>query len=224
MATGQTLLDTMEIVNPELQLQSGEVDVARGLVALNRAQDYLESIIASERGVKGDTVGTVTTSASTESTAFPTGVLRIDRLQRISSTTSRPELDLMPIRGVGSHADVVRWPIVLDAAASPGAPEAYYTNGRSIYWAPLPDGTYTVRWYGFQVASDITASGTFAYEDICILPLASFAARLLKIGLEDDQTDIATLAENTFRPTLKALANFQRDGAIPLVYRYNHSE
>jgi hypothetical protein len=221
MATGQTLLDTMEVLNQELQLQSGEVDVARGLVALNRAQDYLEALIASERGVKGDTTGTVTTSASTESTAFPTGLLRLDRLQRLNATTSRPELDLRPIKHTGGHAPSGAWPFVL-STSSEGAPVAYWTDARNIYWSPLPDATHTVRWYGFQAASDITASGTFAYDDVAILPLASFATRLLSIGLGDEQTDVATLAENTFRPLLRLLPRTNRDGAQDFSYRFSH--
>ena len=58
--TGQDLLDRMELVNQELQLQSGEADVTRGLLALNVAQDYLESILALHPGMMSDTTGTVT--------------------------------------------------------------------------------------------------------------------------------------------------------------------
>lgn len=222
MATGQTLLDTMELVNAELQLQSGESDVAKGLVALNRAQDYLESILASEKWTKGDTVGTVTTTASTETTAFPTGLLRLDRMYRLSATTSLPEAKLKPLRE--EPAADLGWPdsLYLVAGNSTGKTVAYWTNGRSIYWVPLPDATYTIRWYGFQAATDITASGTFLYDDILILPLASFAARLIKIGLDDDPADIATLAENLFRPAIKLLPSFQRDGARGLSFTQPH--
>lgn len=222
MATGQTLLDTMEVLNQELQLQSGEVDASRGLVALNRAQDYFESILANERGVKLDSVGTVTTTASTESTAYPTGLLRLDRLQLLNSTTLRPEADLLPIHDTGGHSPSGDWPESIGLALGSGKPAGYWTNGRSIYWVPLPDATYTVRWYGLQAATDITASGTFLYDDVVILPLASFATRLLRLGIDDDVNDIGTLAENVFRPLIKSLANFQRDGARPLSYRYSH--
>jgi hypothetical protein len=221
MATGQTLLDTMELLNQELQLQSGEDDVTRGLVALNRAQDYFESILAGERGVLGDQTGTVTTANDTESTSFPTGLLRLDSLWRLDSN-SRPVYELDPVQDTGGHADNWEWPVSLVNSYSPGTPTAYWTNGRSIYWSPRPDATYTIRWYGLQSASDISAGGTFAYDDVVILPLASFAGRLMKIGVEDDATDLGTLAENTFRPVIKALSNFNRTGPKRLRYRYTH--
>ena len=67
MATGQTLLNIMEDLNGELQLQSGEVDVSKGLRALNAAQDLFETVLATYgREVLGGTYGTVTTTASTE--------------------------------------------------------------------------------------------------------------------------------------------------------------
>lgn len=212
----------MELLNQELQLQSVEPDVTRALIALNRAQDYLEAIMASERGVKGDTTGTVTTTASTETTAFPTGLLRLDALVRLNASTSLPEAELEPIHE--SKAPSNGWPesAYLIAGSGTGKPLAYSTNGRSIYWYPLPDATYTVRWYGLQAASDITADGTFAYDDVVILPLASFAVRLMKLGVDDDLTDVGTLAENAFRPVIKQMATFNRDGARGLVHRYAH--
>ncbi len=211
----------MELVNAELQLQSGEADVTRGLVALNVAQDYFEAILASEPEAKGDTTGTVTSSASTETTTFPTGLLRVDSLWRLNDSTSLPEWKMINVRTSGGHLPTFSWPESI-GYSSTGRPDYYYTNGRSIYWAPLPSATYTFRWYGLQAASDVTASGTFAYDDIVSFPLAAFAARLMKIGLDDDQQDIAALAEAAFRPVVKALSNFNRDGAAALQYRYLH--
>ncbi len=221
MATGQTLLDTMELINRELQLQTNEADVVRGLVALNRAQDYLESILAAEKWVKWDSTGTIVTSAGVETSTFPTGLLRLDRMVMLGTNT-RPEYELEPIRDTVVPAN--GWPISAFGSnlVDPGKPTGYSTNGRLIYWDPLPNGTYTIRWYGLQVASDISAAGTFAYDDVAILPLASFACRLLKIGLDDDQTDLGTLAENTFRPLVKQMTNFNRDGARGLRYRDFH--
>lgn len=222
MATGQTLLNLMEVVFPELQLQAAEADVTKGLLALNVAQDFFESVVAQYPNVKGDTIGTVTTSASTESTAFPTGVLRIDKLQFIDPSTSRPAWDLFNSRETGSHSYNRFWPYNLFTTSSAGRPRAYWTNARNIYWDPLPDATHTVRWYGFQVASDITAGGTFAYDDIVMFPLASFAAKLVKDGLDDDSTALTDLAVSTFTPIIKVLSNINRDGARGLVYRYGN--
>ena len=223
MATGQDMLDRMELLNQELQLQSGETDVTRGLLALNVAQDYFESRAALRpMFLGGNAIGTVTTSNATESTAFPSGVLRIDRLQFIDSGTSRPAWDLVPIKRTGAHAWNRYWPLNIVSTSSSGKPRAYYTNGTNIYWDPLPDATHTVRYYGFAAASNITASGTFAYVDIVMFPLAAFAVRVLKMGLDDPQADVTAMAATTFDPVLDALTNFLRDGATYLEYTEDH--
>lgn len=222
MATGQSLLDRMELLNQELQLQSGESDVTRGLVALNVAQDYFEARAGLRPNIFGSAVSTVTTSGSTETTAFPSGVIRIDRLQYIDPATSRPAWDIRPLRRVGSHAWNAYWPHNLVSSSTTGKPRAYWTNGTNIYWDPLPDATHTVRYYGFAVASDITAGGTFAYPDVVMLPIASFAVRLWKGGLDDSETTSARLAEECFEPVLDLLANFNRDGFSELEYTEQH--
>lgn len=222
MATGQTMLDLMELCNQELQLQSGEADVVRGLIALNAAQDMFESFVAQQVGLMGDTAATVATVANTETTAFPTTLLRLDALWFIDPTTSRPGWQLSKIDMVGGHARG-SWPYYALTAGTGGRPVAYWTDGRLIYWDPLPDAIYTVRWYGFASAAAITASGTFAYPDVCMLPLATFATALMKTGVGDDSSDVISLASSTFGPVVKALGNFNRDRAATLNYRYAHS-
>jgi hypothetical protein len=214
----------MEVLDNELQVQAGEDDVVVALRSLNAAQDYFEALSAKEPDILGDTKGTVTTSASTETTTFPTGLLRVDRLQFIDPTTSLPQWDLLPLRRTGSHIDRRFWPYnIFSVQSSPGRPAAYWTDGRNIYWDPLPDATHTVRWYGLQAATDITASGTFAYPDICMLPFASFAARLLSMGLADDSTELMLLAETQFKSIIDALRGFQRDGPGELHYTQTHT-
>src|SRR3990167_8485299 len=150
--TGQDLLDRMELVNQELQLQSGEADVTRGLLALNVAQDYLESILALHPVMMMDTSSTVTSSASTETTAFPSWVLRIDRIQYIDPSTSRPSgPDLENLGFAGGHTQYSSGlPEFVLSTSGNGRPRAYWTNGRNIYWQPLPDATHTFRWYGLS--------------------------------------------------------------------------
>lgn len=221
--TGQTLLDTMELLDQELQLQSGESDVSRGLLALNIAQDHLESVLATYPGIKGDSAGTVVTVASTETTAFPTGLMRLDALYMLDSS-GKPEYEMDPIGRTGGHAESRSWPInLLSPLSSPGKPDGYWTNGRLIYWDRTPDQEYTVRWYGLQAASDITAAGTFAYDDIVRLPICTFAVRLLKVGVDDAPGDIDTLAAATFEPVVSALTGFERTGASGLLYTRSHS-
>jgi hypothetical protein len=225
MATGQTILDLMEVLDNELQNQAAEVDVARSLIALNAAQDYFESIAALQPDFMGDTIGTVTTTANVEATAFPTGLLRLDKLQYID-TTSSPNLPTYYLEKrdeTGGHIRSRSWPLTLaQPSLGTGAPRAYWEDGRNIYWSPLPNGTYTIRWYGFSAASAITAGGTFAYPDIAMLPFASFACRLMKIGVGDDGGDVDALAQATFGPVVKSLAGHNRDEAPGYQYRYAH--
>jgi len=221
--TGQSLLDRMELLNAELQLQAGEENVTKGLLALNVAQDYFESLAALRGKVLGSSTGTVATASSTESTAFPAGLLRIDRLQVLDATTQRPIRELRPLRRAGGHAGSSYWPLYLFATNTAGMPWAYEATGGAIWWNPLPDTVYTVRWYGFSAASDITASGTFAYPDVVALPIASFATRLYKSGLDDDARDLDALAQSTFGTVLDTLSLFNRDGAVGLEYTQVHN-
>lgn len=222
MATGQTLLDLMEVLAPELQLQSGEADVVKGLIALNRAQDTFESLMATyPDALSFATTGTVTTTADTETTTYPAEVLRLDGLDFIDATTSRPAWPLAEIRTRGGHAWHRAWPMSL-VSTSKGKPRAYWTNGRLIYWDPLPDATHTVRWYGLQMASAITAAGTLSYPEATVLPLAIFAVKMIQIGLGDSVGDLTGFARDTFEPTIKALGNYKRESAAPYQYSRSH--
>jgi hypothetical protein len=220
--TGQSLLDRMEFLNQELQLQTGETDVTRGLLALNTAQDWYETLAAARGKAHGGSVGTVAIVSGTETTAFPSGLLRLDRIQ-VLGANSRPVRELRKLNRAGGHAAVSPWPINLLSSGT-GQPTHYWTNGTLIYWAPLPSANETARWYGFASAADITAVGTFAYPDICALPFAAFAVQLLKSGLDDDVADTASLAVTTFNPVLDTLQLFNRDGAVGLEYTEVHSE
>ncbi len=222
MALGQVLLDTLEVLNQELQLQPGEPDVVRGLTALNRAQDYFETLASRQPHFLGDADGTVTQTIGQEYTTFPAGVLRIDKLQYIDPTTNRPAWDLKKLDRVGGHARSSQWPWNILSTSLSGKPRGYYTNGSKIFWTPLASDLSVVRWYGFQVAADITASGAFAYPDQCILPIASFAARIIAEGVGDSGASLDALAQDIFSPVIDSMGNFKRDGAAGFDYRYSH--
>ena len=225
MATGQSLLDTMEVMDRGLQLQSGETGVTLGLRAVNAAQDHFESMMSLQPNVMASSIGTVTTSASTESTAFPSGVIRLDRIQFIDPDTSRPAWDLERVGPVGDHyASVGVYPSLQFNATTSGRPVRYWTNGSNIYWDPLPDATHTVRYYGMKAASDITAGGTFAYPDIVMLPIVQFAVRMLRIGKDDEAGPVIDLGNQIFGPVIQTLARFNRDRAPGYDYRYTHTE
>jgi hypothetical protein len=224
MATGQTILDLMEVLDRGLQLQSGQTGVTMGLRAANAAQDYLESLLALRPNNYGSTVGTVTTTADTETTAFPTGLLRLDRLQYLDASTSRPGWDLEWVGYTGDqYGPAMTYPSIQFDATTTGKPVRYWTNGRNIYWDPLPSGTHSVRYYGMVAADDITASGTFAYPDIAITAVADYAAKLLKVGKDDDAQPISVVGAEIFNPCIELLGRFNRDRAPGYDYRYEHT-
>lgn len=224
--TGQDLLDRMEMLSRELELQSGESDVARGLLALNIAQDHFESLGVARNAFHGSHTGTVTTTADTESTAWPAGLIRLDSLWFVNPDTSRPTYQLELLEDSGGHTP--RLPTLAHAlqtaamTTGTGPPRGYFTDQTSIYWYPLPNATHTVRWYGVQRQSDITAVGTFAYDDGVALPLAAFAVELLRRGLDDDVADYDALARDTFKTALDALSRTSRERAPSRQMRYTH--
>jgi hypothetical protein len=222
MATGQSMLDTMEVLDRGLQLQSGETGVTLALRALNASQDHFESMMALQPNILGSSVATVTTTADTEATAFPTGVIRIDRLQFIDPDTSRPAWDLSRVGPVGDHYD--SGVMFLMNVTTTGRPVRYWTNGTNIYWDPLPDATHTVRYYGMKAASDITAAGSFAYPDIVMLPIASFAVKMLRTGKDDEVAPITEVGMQVFGPVIQSMSRFNRDRAPGYDYRYTHTE
>lgn len=213
----------MEVLDQELQLQTSEADQARGLIALNMAQDYFESVVSQYAQVLGDQTANITTTAGTETTTFPTGFLRLDRIQYLDPSTNFPAWDLINVKRVGGHVWGRFWPSNVLTSTSDGVPRGYYTNGRNIYWSPIPDlSTYTFRAYGFKSADDITASGTFSYVDSVSLPLVSFATRLMKLGVDDDPQAVSALANQAFNDVVHSLTSINRDGAAPFSYTRVH--
>ena len=224
MATCQTVLDMMEMLDRELEVQVGEADAAVAVKAVNAAVAYMESVVALHPQVFGSSTGTVTTAADTETTDFPSGVLRIDRLQFIDPTTSRPIWDLEAIGETGGHVYSTAHPLLVPTTTQTGRPVRYWTDGSKIYWDPEPNATHTVRWYGFSVHGDLSASTTITYPDIVLLPLASFATRIMGMGKGDVVNDIQSLAVETFDPIVMTLSRFNRDKAPGYSYKYVHTE
>lgn len=221
MATGQTILNMMEALAPELQLQSGEADVVKGLLILNAAQDAFESLCAQHPHVFGSGVGNITTSQNVEYTAYPTGLLRLDGLDMLDDD-ARPEYPLRNPKRRGGHRfnRPFWWDYI--SSTSMGKPAVYWTNGLRIYWDPIPDDSYRLRYYGFIAAIDITATGTFTYPDAVMLPLASVAVRIIRTGLDDPIADIGQLSKDIIQPVVEMLAGFNRDGGQGYRYEYNH--
>jgi len=220
MATLQTVFDYVEVINRDLNLQTSEKDVVKGIVAFNMTKDHLDALLAQHPGLLGDVVGTVTTSASTETTTFPSGVLRIDRLRFIDASTSLPTYTLDPDYEDGS-ANSYYPPIFASSTSATGRPVGYSTDGTNIRWIPLPDGTHTIRYYGYASKADLTGAGdTVPYPDIARPYLATFMSLLMTLGTDDATQDYQSLAFQTFSPLIETLSNFQRTGARPATLRY----
>lgn len=221
--TGQNLLNIMEMLNAELQLQAGEPDVAKALIAINVAQDYFETLAAQRPKGFESTTGQISTTATVGITAHPEGLLRIDRMQLMTNATGVPMRTLRGLRRAGGHAEGGVWPYNFLSAETNGAPASWWTNGVNIFWQPVPDATYYVRWYGFKRADDVTAAGTFTYDDGVALPICAFACRLIKIGLDDDASQLQAAAVDTFNPILDTLsAGMREGGGAPFEYTERH--
>lgn len=225
MATGQDLLDTMELLDQELQLQPGENDVTRALVALNRSQDHWEALLAKRPRHYGGTTYTVATVGQQEYTTMPTGCLRIDRIQNLDPNSLRPtgpDLDFLGY--AGSHTNTLNASVIVPPSEAQGRPSGYWTDGAKIWWAPLPDTVYSLRVYGLAAQANITAGGTFAYLDYVILPMATLAVKLMNIGVDDSADAYDRLAEQVFRPALDSLYSFVQDRAPGYDYTQTHTE
>lgn len=203
-----TLLSYMTILNNELSNGVGEADEARCLTALNMAQDLFDALCAKLPPGTQARSTEVSTGALTERTGMPPTVLRLDGLQPLSGTGGTPVGGIIhSIQEVGGHVQSVPWPVqVLLSTSAPGRPLSYWADSVQIYWGTLPDATYYYRAYGYIVAADIaTRNSTFDLPDICALPMAVMAVKLLGIGVGDDVDAHDALAAQVFGPTLASL-------------------
>jgi hypothetical protein len=204
--TVATILSKMSVLNNELDIASGGADETRAISALDMAQDYLEVVLGNHPDLLG-TIGTTTTAANTESTTWPSGLMRIDTMWYLNPSTSRPAWQIEVIQDVGGHVVPSPWPYsASNAVGGTGAPEGCYTNRAHLYWQPLPDAVHTVRINGLYSKDDLTTRAqTFAYPDHVANPLAAFANRLMAMGLGDPSDDLKALAIEMFTPAINML-------------------
>lgn len=211
--THADLLNRMELIDAELETGSGEDDEISCLLALDVAQDYFESL-ASSYPKMFRTYSSLTTTANTETTAYPAAILRLDELWLIDTTVTpnRPSYPLRKTDIVGGHVPALPWPFRA-SNFNPGAPSGYDVDESYFYWAPTPDAVYTIRYYGMVSQATIsTRGGTFAYKDHLAMPFAAFAVRAKKIGLEDGSDALKALADELFEPALTRARRFDRAG------------
>lgn len=203
-----TILSKMQVLDNELDTDAGGADESRCITALDMAQDVFESVLATHPDTLG-TTGSLTTTASTETTAWPTTLLRMDSLWLMNTTVTpnRPQWQVDIIQDIGGQAWGFPWPwFIASVGYSPsntGRPFGAYTNRTSLFWAPIPDQTYTLRAYGLYSKTDLTTrSQTFEYPDQAATPMAAYAVKLLSIGVADPSGDLRELADEMYAPVI----------------------
>ena len=99
-----TILSRMQVLDNELDTASGGADETRAISALDMAQDAFEIYIANHPDLLG-TAANTTTTADTETTTWPTGLMRIDTMWKMDTAASPnvPEYEIDVIQDVGGH-------------------------------------------------------------------------------------------------------------------------
>lgn len=218
------VLTKMQVLDNELDVSSGGADETRALAALDMAQDAFEVVIAGVPEILG-TVGTVSTAANTEATAWPSALMRIDSLWMINAQNNLPSYQVEEIQDVGGQAaQAPFWPTTPSWNPTPGQPWGYWTNRASIYWAPVPDATYTVRVYGLYEKTSITSrSLTYEWPNQVSVPMASMAVRLMEMGVDDPSEELKALANEIYNPLIKMLQQPSRQRPQARYYTRMHT-
>lgn len=223
-----TLLDRMVLGDVELRVGARQPDEARALTALDTVQDWLEAVIASEPKLL-QTDSTLTTTANQEYTTWPSGLLRLDALWYVntSSTPNLPAFEVDIIQQTGGHRPALAWPMssVILPGTGTGVPrEASVVGVSKINWSPIPNAVYTYRWYGFIAATDITVrTQTYAYPDHLSVAHAMYAAKLLRLSKDDAIDALQAEAQAAFAPSIRALRKTVRVGPSPRTYSEIHT-
>lgn len=225
-----TILSKMQVIDNELDISNGGADETRSLAALDMAQDAFEAMLANQPDTLGTVGTTITTTANTEATIWPTSLLRLDSLYLLNTdvTPNVPQYQIEIIQDVGGQA--ASWPfpwlsaIIGYVPQGYGPPRAAYANRAQFLWAPIPDQVYSLRPYGLFAKTDIsTRSQTFEYPDLVANALASYAVRLMQIGIDDPSDTVQALGDEQFGQVLKALRRPVRQRPQSRQYEYWHT-
>ena len=217
------ILDTCELLDNELEVDSGEDDEALAIRAITQAQHYFETFCATFPRVL-QTVPPLTTTANTETTTWTSSIIRLDALWYLDAN-SNPVRKLSRIDEIGGHVPSLPWPLqVTLGTAATGAPYGYYGNMANFYWLPKPDATHTIRVYGLLEQSRFTLrSDAVNYPYRCHLALAQFAVKLLSLGVGDSGGELDKLAGQVFTPLLRQLRKFDRSEPMGRYYTQYHT-
>lgn len=225
--TIQVLFNRVMALDNERDLIAGGDDVTRGLVLVNMVQDWFEAVAAGYAEILR-THSTFTTTASGETTTWPTGLLRLDSLW-YENSNGEPVWELEPLDREGGHVPGPAWPFaeMIESPLNLGTPREYDAAGPGsvFYWSPKPDAVYTMRAYGLWAKADYAAAGdTFLYPDSVALVIVPFVAKAFKAGLDRELGSIQSAAGDAFRPVIEALRGFNRTGAGSRRYSEIHTE
>jgi len=212
-----TLLGDMTVFDNELQVDADGVDEARAIRALNIVQRWFEAMAASQSEML-QRYSTLTTTANTEVSSWPSGLLRLDALWYVD-TDSTPNLPMWPIepsRETGGHRPALTYPETIVVTSSTGKPRRYYATGPHtagrIFWEPVPDAAHTIRYYGLIAEAAYTARGnTFAYPDTVSPAFSQEAAKILRLGRDDSITDLQRQAAGSLGAALESCRRWWND-------------
>lgn len=217
------LLTKMGVLDNELDTSSGGADETRSIAALDIAQDAFESVVAGIPEMLG-TVDTLATTANQEYTTWPATLMRLDALWFIDPSTNRPAYLLDEIQDVGGQAAVNPFFPFGAYVSRTGAPRGYFTNRANFYWSPVPDAVHTLRGYGYYEKTALTTrSQTFLLPNQVAGPMASFAVRMLSIGVGDDEEETRRLANELYTPVIKMLQSPTVQRPQSRYYGRNHT-
>lgn len=213
------ILDRMEIFDNELSTGSAEADETRSITAINIVQDWFEALAAGQSEMLQG-YSTLTTTANTEVSNWPTGLLRLDSLWYVDTdnTPNLPQWQLEPMYETGGHRPSLSWPETVTLSLTTGKPRRYYATGPHtagrIFWEPVPDAVHTIRYYGLRAATDYTLrADTFAYPDGVSPFIAQEAAKLLRLGLDETVSDLQRQAAVSLSAALDLCRRWWNDEA-----------
>lgn len=215
------LLDTMAVLDNELDVGVGGDDENRAIKALSLAQHQMESIAATLPRVFQSTI-TVATVAGVETTTWTSSLVRLDAIWLLNSD-GFPIRKLKKVFEVGGHVPALPWPLDLALPTGSGTPSGYYASPQSFYWLPLPSGVSSLRVYGLVEQAEFGArADAFNYQKRCKMPLASFAVKILNNAVGDATKNFDELAQQTFGPLLRSLRKLDRSEPTPRYYSDVH--
>src|SRR5881394_1687449 len=129
------LLTLMSTFDNEADFSAGGTDESRGIAALNAALQYVQNVCAAmPRVLSARGANPIATAANVEYAAFPSSLLRLDRLWMLDTTSLLPIYPLGQIQEVGGHSPSIPLVGYTNIATGTGRPSSYYADSESIYF------------------------------------------------------------------------------------------